>query len=384
MWRGDIYAHDRIRVAYVSPDLREHAVAYLMAGFFEHHDRSRFETTAISWGPEQDTEFSRRLKTSFERFIDASSLSDQDIADLIRKLEIDIVVDLHGFAGVGRLATFARRPAPVQVNYLGYAGTMGADYYDYILADATIIPQQHFAFYSENVAWLPDSFMASNSLRRIAEHTPPRGELGLPETGFVFCCFNQSFKINPETFEVWMRLLHAVDGSVLWLKDNDPASTQNLRREAEQRGIAPERLVFAPSVPDVADHLARHRQADLFLDTLHYNAHTTASNSLWAGVPLITCLGSTFASRVAASLVRAAGLPELVTKSLADYEALALTIARDPSLLASLKAKLARNRNTFPLFDTALFTRNVEAAYTEMWRRTQRGEPPTHIAVGRE
>ena len=355
-----------------------------MAGFFEHHDRSRFETTAISWGPEQDTEFSRRLKTSFERFIDTSSLSDQDIADLIRKLEIDIVVDLHGFAGVGRLATFARRPAPVQVNYLGYAGTMGADYYDYILADATIIPQQHFAFYSENVAWLPDSFMASNSLRRIAEHTPPRGELGLPETGFVFCCFNQSFKINPETFEVWMRLLHAVDGSVLWLKDNDPASTQNLRREAEQRGIAPERLVFAPSVPDVADHLARHRQADLFLDTLHYNAHTTASNSLWAGVPLITCLGSTFASRVAASLVRAAGLPELVTESLADYEALALTIARDPSLLASLKAKLARNRNTFPLFDTALFTRNVEAAYTEMWRRTQRGEPPTHIAVGRE
>jgi protein O-GlcNAc transferase len=384
LWRGDIYAHDRIRVAYVSPDLREHAVAYLMAGFFEHHDRSRFEITAISWGPEQDTEFSRRLKASFERFIDASSLSDQDIADLIRKLEIDIVVDLHGFAGVGRLTTFARRPAPVQVNYLGYAGTMGADYYDYILADATIIPRQHFEFYSENVAWLPDSFMASDSLRRIAEHTPSRGELGLPETGFVFCCFNQSFKINPETFEVWMRLLHAVDGSVLWLKDNDPASTQNLRREAERRGVAPERLVFAPSVPDVADHLARHRQADLFLDTLHYNAHTTASDSLWAGVPLITCLGSTFASRVAASLVYAAGLPELVIESLTDYEALALKIARDPGLLASLKAKLARNRNTFPLFDTALFTRNVEAAYTEMWRRTQHGEPPTHIAVGRE
>ena len=384
LWRGEIYAHDRIRVAYVSPDLREHAVAYLMAGFFEHHDRSRFEIIAISWGPEQDTEFSRRLKASFERFIDASSLSDEDIADLIRKLEIDIVVDLHGFAGVGRLATFARRPAPVQVNYLGYAGTMGADYYDYILADATIIPRQHFDFYSENVIWLPDSFMASDSLRPIAEHTPSRGELGLPETGFVFCCFNQSFKINPETFEVWMRLLHALDGSVLWLKDNDPTSTQNLRREAERRGIAPERLVFAPSVPDVADHLARHRQADLFLDTLHYNAHTTASDSLWAGVPLITCLGSTFASRVAASLVRATGLPELVTESLADYETLALKIARDPGLLASLKAKLARNRNTFPLFDTALFTRNVEAAYTEMWRRTQHGEPPTHIAVGHE
>jgi predicted O-linked N-acetylglucosamine transferase (SPINDLY family) len=384
LWRGETYAHDRIRVAYVSPDLREHAVAYLMAGFFEHHDRSRFEVTAISWGPEQDTEFSRRIRNSFERFVDARGMSDQDIAALIREHEVDIVVDLHGFAGVGRLAAFARRPAPVQVNYLGYAGTMGADYYDYIIADSTVIPPEHFEFYGEKAVWLPDSFMASDNARRIAERTPSRRELGLPESGFVFCCFNQSFKINPESFETWMRLLHAVEGSVLWLKDNESTSTQTLRREAESRGIASERLIFAGSVPDVADHLARHRQADLFLDTLHYNAHTTASDSLWAGVPLLTCLGSTFASRVAASLVRAAGLPELVTGSLAEYEALALKIAREPPYLAALKAKLERNRTTSALFDTARFTRNMEAAYIAMWERSRRGEPPAHIAVEHE
>jgi predicted O-linked N-acetylglucosamine transferase (SPINDLY family) len=382
LWPGKHYPHDRIRIAYLSPDLREHAVAYLTAGVFEHHDRSRFEITAISWGPRQDTEFCRRLTASFDRFEDASGQSDRQIADLIRQREIDIVVDLNGFAAYGRIGILAWRPAPIQINYLGYAGTMGADYYDYILADATIIPREHFDFYSEKVAWLPDSFMASDSSRRIAGRTPSRRELALPEAGFVFCCFNQSFKINPVTFEIWMRLLHAVEGSVLWLKDNDRTSTQNLRRQAERRGIASERLIFAPSTPDVADHLARHRQADLFLDTLHYNAHTTASDSLWAGVPLITCLGSTFAGRVAASLLRTVGLPELVTESLADYEALALKIAREPSLLASLKAKLARNRTTFPLFDTARFTSNLESAYAVMWEHNQRGEPPAHFAVG--
>jgi protein O-GlcNAc transferase len=382
LWRGERYSHDRLRVAYVSPDLREHAVAYLMAGVFEHHDRSRFEITAISWGPQQDTDFCRRLRASFERFVDAEAQSDQELADLIRRSKIDIAVDLNGFAGFSRVGIFTRRPAPIQVNYLGYAGTMGADHYDYIIADGTIIPPEHFDSYSEKVAWLPDTFMASDSARRIAGPTPSRGELGLPATGFVFCCFNQSFKINPETFEIWMRLLHAVEGSVLWLKDNEPISTQNLRREAEQRGIAAQRLIFAPPVPDVADHLARHRQADLFLDTLHYNAHTTASDSLWAGVPVITCLGATYAGRVAASLLRAVGLPELVTGSLRDYEEMALKIARDPALQASLRAKLAHNRETFPLFDTARFTRNVESSYTTMWQRSQRGEPPAHLAAG--
>jgi protein O-GlcNAc transferase len=385
IWNGEIYAHDRIRVAYLSSDLREHAVAYLTAGLFEHHDKSRFETTAISFDAAgRDSEIGRRVKAAFDRFIDAPSQSDQEIADLIRHLEIDIVVDLNGFTRNSRLGVFARRPAPIQVNYLGYAGTMGADFYDYIVADATVIPKEHVEFYSEKVVHLPGSFMANDDKRVIAERVPSRAELQLPENGFVFCSFNQSYKIEPIIFDIWMRLLKAVDGSVLWLKHNDPTATQNLRREAERRGVAPERLVFAPSLSDVADHLARQRHADLFLDTLHYNAHTTASDALWAGVPVLTCLGQSFAGRVAASLVRALGIPELVTQSLADYEALALKLAREPELLAATKAKLADNRKTFPLFDTARWTHDLEAAYITMWQRAQRSEPPESFAVLRE
>jgi protein O-GlcNAc transferase len=385
VWNGEVYAHDKIRVAYLSSDLREHAVAYLTAGLFEHHDKSRFETTAISFDAAgRDSEIGRRINAAFDRFIDAPTQSDQEIADLIRHLEIDIVVDLNGFTRNSRLGVFARRPAPIQVNYLGYAGTMGAEAYDYIVADATVIPKEHIEFYSEKVIHLPGSFMASDDKRVIAERVPSRAELHLPEHGFVFCSFNQSYKIEPIMFDVWMRLLKAVDGSVLWLKDNDPTATGNLRLAAERRGVAPERLVFAPSVPDVADHLARQRCADLFLDTLHYNAHTTASDALWAGVPVLTHLGQAFAGRVAASLVRAVGLPELVTQSLADYEALALKFAREPDLLAATKGKLAENRKTFPLFDTARFTHDMEAAYMTMWQRARRGEPPESFAVLRE
>jgi predicted O-linked N-acetylglucosamine transferase (SPINDLY family) len=381
LWNGEVYSHDRIRVAYLSSDLREHAVAYLTAGLFEHHDKSRFETIAISFEAEKESAIGRRIKASFDRFIDASAQSDQQIAELIRRHEIDIAVDLNGFTRNFRLGVFARRPAPLQVNYLGYAGTMGADCYDYIVADSTVIPKEHIEFYSEKVVWLPGSFMANDDQRAIAERAPSRAELQLPETGFVFCSFNQSYKIEPVVFDIWMRLLKAVDGSVLWLKDNDPTATANLRREAGRRGVAAERLIFAPSVPDIADHLARQRRADLFLDTLLYNAHTTASDALWAGVPVVTCLGATFAGRVAASLVRAVGLPELVTESLADYEALALKLAREPELLAATKAKLAENRKSFPLFDTQRFTHDMEAAYIQMWQRAQRGEPPENFAV---
>jgi protein O-GlcNAc transferase len=380
-WRGEIYFHERVRIAYLSSDLREHAVAHLTAGLFEHHDRSRFETTAISFEAARDSQTGRRVSAAFERFVDASAQSDQEIADLVRQLEIDIVVDLNGFTRNSRLGVFARRPAPIQVNYLGYAGTMGADFYDYIVADATIIPREHFEYYSEKVVWLPDCFMANDDKRAIAERTPSRNELNLPENAFVFYSFNQPYKIDPTIFDVWMRLLAAIDGSVLWLKESEAAASYNLRLEAQRRGIAPERLIFAPSLPDAADHLARQRQADLFLDTRYYNAHTTAADALWAGVPVVTCLGSTFAGRVAASLLRAVGLPELVTDSLADYEALALKLAREPELLSSIRAKLARNRNTFPLFDTARFTRHIEAAYVAMWERAQRGEPPASFAV---
>jgi len=381
IWGGEAYSHDRIRVAYLSSDFREHAVAYLTVGMFEHHDKSRFETTAVSFEAKQDSEHGRRMRAAFERFVDVGPQSDQEVAGLLRQLETDIVVDLNGFTRNGRLGVFARRPAPIQVNYLGYPGTMGADYFDYILADRTVIPPGHFGFYSEQVVWLPDSFLVNDATRAVAGRTPARRELGLPESGFVFCCFNQSYKIDPSIFDVWMRLLQAVDGSVLWLKDNDAVASQNLRLEAERRGVAPARLIFAPSVPDAADHLARQRQADLFLDTLHYNAHTTASDALWTGVPVVTCIGSTFAGRVAASLLRAIGLSELVTQSLPDYETLALRVARDPELLASLKARLANNRSSFPLFDTARFTRNVEAAYVTMRERLRRGERPASFAV---
>jgi protein O-GlcNAc transferase len=379
----EAYSHDRIRLAYVSSDYREHAVSYLTAGLFEYHDRSRFETTAISLGSERDSAFRRRLQRAFEHFLDCRSQSDKEIAGLIRQLEIDIVVDLNGFTRDSRVGIFAHRPAPIQINYLGYAGTMGAASYDYIVADETVIPREHFDFYSEKAVWLPDCFMVNDATRPIAERTPTRSELQLPEAAFVFCCFNQSYKINRATFDVWMRLLQAVDGSVLWLKKTGEEAVHNLQREAERRGVAPERLVFAPSVALAEDHLARHRRADLFLDTLPYNAHATACDALWAGLPVVTCIGSTFAGRVAASVLSAVGLPELVTASLEDYEALALSLARDPSLLASVKAKLARNRDTYPLFDTAGFTRNIEAAYTRMWQRHRQGEPLAHFAVPR-
>jgi protein O-GlcNAc transferase len=381
IWRGDVYSHDRIRLAYLSADLHEHPVAYLMAGVFEHHDRSRFEVTALSLGEDDNSEFGARVRASFERFVDVPFRSSRDIADLIRQLEIDIVVDLNGFTQGGRPEILARRPAPVQVNYLGYAGTMGSDHFDYIIADATVIPEDHFQFYSENVVWLPDSFMANDAARRIAERTPGRGELNLPESGFVFCCFNQSHKIDPAIFDVWMRLLNAVDGSVLWMRELSPAATDNLRREAAARGVRPERLVFASPVPQVADHLARHRQADLFLDTLHYNAHATACDALWAGVPVVTRRGATFAGRVGASLLRATGLPELVTDSLEDYEALALQLVRDRSHLASIKARLARNRDSCALFDTKTFTRHIEAAYETMWKSCESGRLPESFAI---
>ena len=379
--RSDVHAHERIRIAYVSSDLREHPVAHLTAGLFEHHDGSRFETIAISLGPAEDSELYRRIGAAFDQFIECRSQSDEEIAGLMRSLEIDIAVDLNGYTQGNRRGIFARRAAPIQVNYLGYAATMGADHYDYIIGDRTVIPQQQFEFYREKVVWLPECFMVTDDARIIAEQTPSRGELQLPEAGFVFCCFNQSYKINPAIFDVWMRLLRQVDGSVLWLRDYGAATSRNLRREAERRGVAPERLIFASRVPRVEDHLARQRQADLFLDTLNYNAHTTASDALWAGVPVLTCLGSTFAGRVAASQLRAVGLAELVTESLPDYEAVALKIATDPALCRSLKDRLARERKTGPLFDTRRFTTNIETAYTTMWRRLQRGEAPQSFAV---
>ena len=382
VWRGERYRHDKIRVAYLSADLRGHAVAYLIAGLFEAHDKTRFETTAIALDPDANDEMRTRLRAAFNRFMDVGNKSDQEVALLLRKLEIDIAVDLQGFTLGCRTGILSRRAVPVQVNYLGYPGTMGAEYIDYILGDRRVIPPHHHACYAEKVVYLPDCYQVNDSGRKIAAHTPTRVELGLPENGFVYCCFNNNHKITPRVFGTWMRLLSAVKDSVLWLLEDNEIVVRNLRREAERRGVAPGRVIFAPRMK-MEEHLARQRLADLFLDTLPYNAHVTASDALWAGLPVLTLthMGSAFAGRVAASLLNAVGLPELITSTWEDYEALALKLAADRALLADIKAKLARNRSTHPLFDTDRSRRHIEAAYNIMWERHQRGEPPASFTV---
>ena len=380
LWKGERYRHERIRIAYLSSDFHAHATATLMAGVFEAHDRSRFETIAVSFGPDDGSAMRRRLTGAFEHFLAVAEKSDADIASLLREKEVDIAIDLKGFTDQSRPAILSARPAPLQVNYLGFPATMGAPYMDYIIADRMVIPPEHHIHYSEKVVYLPHTYQPNDRTRRVAENTPTRAEAGLPQTGFVFCCFNSSYKIGPEMFDIWMRLLGDVEDSVLWLLEDSPAAMRNLKREAAARGMAAERLVFAPRRP-VDEHLARHVLADLFLDTLPYNAHTTASDALWMGLPLVTCPGDTFPSRVAASLLSAIGMPELVTSSLGEYEDLALELAREPERLAAIKAKLARNRDTSPLFDAARFTRHLESAYTIMWERQQRGQAPASFAV---
>ncbi len=380
LWSGERYVHDKIRIAYLSADFRNHPVSYAIAGMFEHHDRTQFEPIAVSLMYHRKSDMTERIKNAFELFIDVQDRSDRDTAELLRQLEVDIAIDLTGFTGDNRLGVLANRPAPIQVNYLGYPGTMGAGYIDYILADPTIIPEEQREFYTEQVVWLPGSYHVNDNQRPISQNTPTRHQCGLPDAAFVYCCFNSPYKITPEIFDVWMRLLNRTENSVLWLYGENPSVSTNLRREAEKRGISAERLILAPGMP-FADHLARHRQADLFLDTLPYNAHTTANDALWAGLPVLTCLGESFSGRVAASLLKAAGVPELITHSLEDYEALALRLAQDPLLLASVKAKVVRNRDAFPLFDTERSTRHVEAAYKIMWQKLQRGEPAASFVV---
>lgn len=373
-------AHAKIRVAYVSADFREHPVSYLIAGLFEMHTQERFEFIAISLRPEDKSPTEQRVKAAFKQYIDVSRKSDREIAELIRALKIDIAVDLMGFTAESRPAIFAYRPAPVQVNYLGCPGTIGADFMDYIIADAQVIPLAHQDFFTEKVVYMPDTYMVNDSKRLIAEHTPSRIEAGLPETGFVFCCFNNNYKITPHVFDIWMRLLHKIPGSVLWLSSGSTEAVSNLKSEAESRGIEPDRLIFASKIkPD--EHLARHRLADLFLDTLPYNAHTTACDALWTGLPVLTCLGDSFAGRVAGSLLTAVGLPELITDNYADYEALAFKLATTPSLLAGFKIKLSVNRTSYPLFDTDRFRRHIEFAYLTMWERYRQGEAPESFVV---
>jgi len=374
LWNGERYRHAKIRIAYVSPDLREHPVGHLMAGIFEQHDKARFETIAISLGVDDGSRLRARMLQAFDRFIDASAMGSRQIAERMRELEVDIAIDLGGYTSDTRTDVFALRPAPVQVNYLGYPGTMGSDYYDYLLADRHIVPPEQQRWYNEKVAYLPDTYLPTDRSIRIAERTPTRAECGLPDAGFVFCSFSHDYKITPPLFTIWMRLLAQVPGSVLWLMARGDVAQANLRREAANRGVDPQRLVFAGRVPLVEDHLARYRQADLFLDTHPYNAHTTAADALMAGLPVLTCMGNAFPSRVAGSLLHALDMRELITPSLQAYEARALELATKPQELHALRAKVQANSATQALFDTGALCRYLEASYIAMWRQTQLGD----------
>jgi protein O-GlcNAc transferase len=371
---------ERIRLAYLSADFHNHATAYLVAELFECHDRARFEIIALSYGPDDDSLMRARLKKGVDRFVDMREMSDRQAAELMRDEGVDIAIDLKGFTANNRAGILAHRGAPLQVNYLGFPGTMGAPFVDYIIADRHIVPPRLEAAYSEKVVRLPGSYQVNDRKRRIAETSPGRVEAGLPAEGFVFCSFNNTYKIRPAMFDVWMRLLRQVGGSVLWLLQDNAAAADNLRRHAEARGISADRLVFAPRL-DLDAHLARHRLADLFLDTFPVNAHTTASDALWVGLPLVTLSGETFVSRVAASLLAAVGLPELITDSLADYETLALKLATTPALLAAIREKLQVGRETSPLFDTDRFRRHIESAYLTMYERHLSGAAPESFDV---
>jgi predicted O-linked N-acetylglucosamine transferase (SPINDLY family) len=372
--------HGRVRIAYLSADFHDHATSYLMAGLFERHDRKRFETIGVSFGSDSQSAMRARLIAGLERFVDVRALSDESVARWLQDAEVDIAVDLKGYTRDARIGILARRPAPIQVSYLGFPGTMGAEHIDYIIADGFVIPADQQVHYAEKIARLPGCYYPNDVTRRIAERVPSRGEAGLPDSAFVFCCFNASYKCSPRLFDIWMRLMHRVEHSVLWLLGQDAVTTDNLRREARARGIDPDRLVFAPKV-EQEEHLARHRLADLFLDTLPYNAHTTASDALWAGLPVVTCVGETFVGRVAGSLLHALGLPELVTYRLADYEALAVRLATEKGPLRRIRDKLARNRLEAPLFDTDRLRRHMEAAYLTMWECYLRGDQPRSFAV---
>jgi len=361
-------AKSKIRLGYYSADFYNHATCVLMAELFEKHDKSKFELFAFSFGPDIKDPMRERVEAAFDHFIDVTTMSDKEIAEFSRMLQIDIAIDLKGGTKDHRFGIFSYRAAPIQVSYLGYPGTMGAEYIDYLIADKTLIPNESQKFYTEKIAYMPHSYQVNDRSRVISDRVFTKTEVGLPEEGFVFACFNSNYKITPDIFDVWVRILKSVKGSVLWLyKDNEDAE-RNLRKEARKRGLSPGRLVFAPKM-EISEHLARHKLADLFIDTLPYNAHTTASDALWVGLPVLTCMGESFASRVAASLLNAIGMPELITTSHQEYEALAISLGNDPQRVQAMKQKLEHNKLTTPLFDSSLFTKNIENLYEQMWKR---------------
>jgi predicted O-linked N-acetylglucosamine transferase (SPINDLY family) len=377
---GAARRNEKIRVAYLSSDFRRHAVAYLAAELFERHDRSRFEVIGLSFGPDDGSDLRSRLAAAFDRFIDAKELDDRDVAQLISNLQIDIAVDLNGHTRDARLGILASHPAPIQVSYLGFPATTGAHFIDYVIADPIALPFDQQPYYTEHIVHLPDCFQVNDTTRKLPKQIQSRREAGLPEHGFVFCCFNNTYKIRAPVFDIWMRIMRSIEEAVLWLNADHPAVEANLRYEAKSRRVDPTRLIFAPRA-NLDQHLARQQLADLFLDTLPVNAGATASAALWAGLPVLTCRGQSFFGRMGASLLTAIGLPEMVASNLEEYEALALKLAGDPSLYKSIRSRLEANRSTHPLFDTDRFTRHIEAAYTRMWEYCLRGESPRSFSV---
>jgi protein O-GlcNAc transferase len=380
---SEYYRHDRIRIAYLSSDFRTHAIAYLISEMLELHDRNRFDIFGISFGPNDQSEIRSRIVRSFDRFHDVTALSDEAVAELLHKSQIDIAVDLNNYSELCRPGILCHRPAPIQVSYLGFPATMASGSIDYAIADKVVLPHEQHRFWTEKIVFMPDCYLAhdTKSKRSMPLQVPARHQVGLPAKAFVFCCFNNSYKLNPKMFAIWMRIIKAVDRSVIWLSTTNDDAVKNLRKEAIRTGVDPDRLIFAPRTESFGDHLARQRVADVFLDTLPYNAHTTAADALWAGLPVVTCRGATFPGRVAASMLDALGLPELVADSGEQYEALALRLAREPAYLSTVRAKLTDNRRNHPLFNTVRFTRHLEQAYLTMIERHRSGQSPRSFSV---
>ncbi len=370
----------KIRIGYYSADYYEHATSYLIAELIELHDKSKFEIFGFSFGPDKDDKMRKRISKAFDQFIDVNLKSDKEVAQLSRDLKIDIAVDLKGFTQFSRFGIFVERCAPIQVNYLGHPGTLGTDCIDYIIADKVLIPQKNQKDYSEKIIYLPHCYQVNDSNKKISDKVFTRKELELPKDGFIFCCFNKNYKITPNVFDCWMKILKKVKGSVLWLFENNPITIKNLQQEANKRDVGSDRLIFAKPMA-LDKHLARHKVADLFLDTFPYTAHTTCSDALWAGLPVLTCTGESFASRVSASLLNAIGLSELVTHTHKEYEGMAIELANNLIRLKEIKNELEKNKLEKPLFNTKLFTKHIESAYTEIHKKYIKNKKPDHIKI---
>jgi predicted O-linked N-acetylglucosamine transferase (SPINDLY family) len=378
---GKYSRHNKIRIGYFSADFGEHPVTYLTTGLFESHDRNQFEIIAFSFGPERVDNLKSRVEKAFDQFIDVREKSDIEIALLARKMKIDVAIDLGGWTAGNRVGAFANILAPIQVNYLGFPGTMGADFINYIIADSTVIPQDKQGYYTEKVVYLPGTLMVNDSSYQPSDKIYSRADFGLPQNSFVFACFNGAYKITPTTFAGWMRILNVVPNSILWLFSTNETAMENLKTEANKHGINGDRIIFAPRMPLVKDHLNRIRLADLFLDTFPYNAHTTANDALRVGLPVLTLMGESFPSRVAASLLNVVGLSELITTKQETYESLAIELATNPNRLRDIKIKLLTNLPSTTLCNTKLFTENLESAYQIMYQRYQEDLSPEHIIV---